>query len=118
MVKKSKIKTRTRTVMGSAPRKRSRRYGSRKFTIPVAVVLGMFPLVNNTWQNYRTSGISGAMRATVMSVTGYDYTTKTWATNRLGNWGPLLMGMAGHWLANRLGLNRRLAFWGVPVVRI
>lgn len=98
---------------------------ARGFTVPVAVLAGLAPIVIDAVEPALTYGLDanslreGANRLT-MGFTGYDPRTKTW-----GHWdylmkglGLTLLGVGAHKLAGKWGINRAIAQAGIPFIRI
>lgn len=111
----TKAIARRRVVYVSRPRSR-RKAG---FTIPVAVVAGFMPLVNQALIGYREGGIQRVSDRVVASMTGYDPATQQWhASHMVHGPLPIVLGILGHKLASRLGVNRALSQAGVPFIRI
>jgi hypothetical protein len=109
-----------------------RRFHKAKMTIPLAIVAGALPGILDTVKNgssngWGTNGSDSGMTTFLGDFFGVQtpaaaeaYTGgKTWSTWRL-KYGlyPLLIGFAGHYAAQKFGLNRMLARARVPLVRI
>ncbi len=98
------------------------RHGHRRagFTIPVSIVAGFAPLVNQAYIGYEAGGIRQAITGTVTSIIPYDPGTKKVSFSNLG-YGlyPILAGMLVHKIVGgALGVNRFLARSGVPWIRL
>jgi hypothetical protein len=107
----------TRTITRYVKVRSKRRHKS--FTIPVGVVLGLVPLVNETIVGFKADGVQGAGQNALAVMTGYYPKTKTWN----GAWlkqglMPLMLGFGVHWLASKMGVNRALGRAGIPLLRI
>ena len=97
--------------------KNIRRRASAKMTIPLAVVAGFVPIVKGVWD--RRTSTSEMTRYLTVSTTGYDPVAKRWTAQYLGEGtGSILGGMAIHWAANKLGINRMLGRARIPLIRI
>lgn len=113
----------TRAVAVRRPSRRyfpRRRYHSRAgFTIPLAVVAGLIPTFQVTYQGYQQGGISAAFNQLTYNLTGYNPANKYWDLMSLvRGWTPIIAGFAVHKLAGYIGINRTLARARVPFIRI
>jgi len=114
MAPKAKTKTITRYV-----KKATRR--ARRFTIPIAAVLGFAPSFSDAWANARgPGGVDLAARIFTRSFTAFDPLTGVWSISylRRGLF-PVLAGIAVHkFIGGSLGINRMLGSSGVPLIRL
>lgn len=107
---------RTRRIYVTRPRARRRSSG---FTAPVLVLAGFMPLVNQAVIGYREGGIQRVSDRVVASLTGYDPATQQWNAAHLVHGAvPIGLGIIGHKLASKLGVNRALAQAGIPFIRL
>lgn len=114
--------------MAKSKKKGGRKTNSlMKIRIPLAIVAGLAPGVVNVWQHRKddpNSAIAGMGAAASRVFLGYASTNRYGYNDTIGfhpyllsyGTGPLLMGVAIHWLANKLGVNRALR--GIPFVQI
>jgi len=98
---------------------------AKHMTIPLAVLAGFTPIALDVLElplknpgdiaNWK----EGANRL-VMGFTSYDPRTKTFGhfDYLAKGLGLVLLGMAAHKVANKMGVNRMLASTGIPLVRI
>lgn len=86
--------------------------------IPLAVVAGFAPLATNIY-SVSGGGIPRMLWMGTQAITGYDTDTqKWWMPNMMKGTFPILMGIAVHKVAARLGINRALGSAGIPFIRI
>ena len=116
-------KTTTKIVYRKTPnpgnpgnRKRRKRNG---ITIPLAVVAGIVPTGIKVYEA-RGGGVSGMAREAGRILTGWDFWNGQWVPGAMRyGLGPMLGGVAVHWLVGqKLGVNRLIARSGLPVLRI
>lgn len=113
-----------------AKRGRNHRNGKRKLIIPMGVVLGFAPGITSTFaqaqNNEPAMSADGWLNHLIRIYTGYSREGgdkylggKHWSTLWF-RWGlyPLLAGMAAHYVAGKIGINRALGRAGVPLIRI
>jgi hypothetical protein len=89
----------------------------RKFTLPLAVVGGMFPTAIGVIN--RRDSVTAMGNFLQLGWTGIDPATNKFslANMRYGAI-PALGGVGVHMIASKLGLNRILAKAGIPIIRI
>lgn len=98
------------------------RGGKRKLTIPLAIVAGFIPAISdvmNTRDQY--GGLLGAIKHTGAGLIGYDTNNGNfvgWRQAKAAGAGGILVGLAVHFGAQKLGINRMIAQAGIPVIRI
>lgn len=100
---------------------RSRVHHKKKFTLPLAIVLGFAPAVVDVIDNVPGFGIPGSILHTGAGLMGYDTVGKRYAgLNQAKAAGlyPLLLGFGVHWAASKFGINRMIARAGIPLIRI
>jgi hypothetical protein len=102
--------------------RRSRHH--KKFTIPLAIVAGFVPIASDTWnsaKNWGWTGPDGGIAKAMIDLTSYNPYYMGGSPDlgalKTGLY-PILLGIGGHWLASRLGINRMIAQAGIPVLRI
>ncbi len=111
----TKAISRTRTVYVQRARSRRRSSG---MTVPIAVLAGFMPLVNQAIIGYQEGGITRVSDRVVASLTGYDPATQKWnAAHMVHGALPITIGIVAHKIAGRLGVNRALSQAGVPFLR-
>ncbi len=115
-------------------RGRSRKGGSRmfskikragrKFTLPIAVVVGFSGPAMRVYGHYKSNGFMGEEGAIgelsrIMTGVNVQKNPATFEAWRL-RYGllPILLGLGVHKLANYIGINRMIAKAGIPVIRI
>lgn len=110
MAKRQRV-SRTRTIYKKV---RSR---AKKFTLPLALVGGMVPVVVGVW-NRKSSGTEIGQYLQ-RGFTGIEPTDGKFKLDnlRLGAM-PLVGGFLVHMIASKLGLNRAIGRSGLPVIRI
>lgn len=97
-------------------RKKFRRGNS--FKIPLAVVAGFGPLASNLYA-VSSGGPQRMLWMGTQAITGYDTDTGVWwAPNMMKGTIPILLGIAVHKIAGRLGINRAIGAAGIPLIRI
>jgi len=103
--------------------KNKKHRAGRKFTLPLAVIAGMTPLVYGTVDHALKNGLVGP------GDTGYDYFIRSltgyspnygFKFGYYAKWGllPIVLGLVVHKGANMFGLNRALASANVPIIRL
>lgn len=98
--------------------KNNKRRRSRNITISAAMTAGIVAYGAQVAHS-RQEGIYGMTRAAVLYGTGFDmYSNRFYFQFLNRGLFPVLGGMALHFLANRLGVNRMIARAGIPLVRI
>lgn len=96
-----------------------RKRSKAKFTIPVALVAGFFPLVANLNAGYKVAGVKGvADRLPGLVGIGTDGKWQGLSVMNERGTTAIVMGFVVHWLAGKFGLNRMIARAGVPFIRI
>ncbi len=111
-------KAKTRTVYRY--KKANPHRSKKRFTLPIAVLLGFAPSISYAWSNFRSTGLEEGVRVFARSFTGYDPASGVWNWAHL-NTGlfPVLMGLAVHkFVGGMLGVNRTLGSAGVPIIRL
>jgi hypothetical protein len=92
----------------------------KAMTVSLAVAGGFIPLGIELYNGYREGGLAVAGNRLSMATTGIDTKGGAWrgdyALRKL--YGPLLVGALAHKMANALGINRMLARWKVPFIRV
>jgi hypothetical protein len=92
------------------------------FTIPLAIVAGFIPAVNDITKNKDSFGGYGASaKHTVAGLVGYDTVTNKyvgWTQAKAAGAPGIVLGFGIHMLASKLGINRMIASAGIPFVRI
>lgn len=114
---------RTRTRYVSRPRRRRKSGG---FTLPLAVLAGFSPSLIEAWNTgYQRKDqpggrLGGMAHVLALDFAAYNTDTHSLDTNHLGTgWGAVILGIAAHKiLGGTLGVNRLLAKYKVPVLRI
>lgn len=113
------IRTRTKT---RVIRVKSRVHHKRKVTIPLAIVAGFIPAINDVRTTTNSAfPVWDAAMHTGAGLLGWDTIGKKfvgWTQMRAAGTPGIIMGFAAHWLAQKLGLNRMIARAGIPWVRI
>jgi len=97
-----------------------KRGGSRKMTLPLAVIAGFAVPVTHSINAYKGGGgVSGAFNQLSMDMTGVSAIDNTFQFTRLkSGLLPVVAGIMVHKAAGYLGINRALAQCGIPLVRI
>jgi hypothetical protein len=109
---------------GKTGKKRSVRMAvqsrSKKFTLPVAVVLGFTPLVARAVDLTRSFGFANALQVLPTSLIPYNVQTRKMDFGQLSNGlYPIIAGLAVHKIVGgMLGVNRALAAARVPLLRL
>lgn len=97
----------------------AKRRRAKSFTLPVAVVAGFGPLAYDTMRGFDQSGFTGAIQRLSLGATGFDPKTGEWyRDNLVRGMGPVVLGMAVHWVASKFGINRALGRAGIPLLRL
>lgn len=112
-----KVTKRRRRSLGRRKRKR----GSRKFTIPLAPVLGLAAGLAKPLQFLLAGQAEYAVVEATRNYTGYDMQTgQFWAPNLMKGLFPLAIGLLVHKFVGGapLNANRMLAAANVPIIRI
>jgi hypothetical protein len=100
-------------------RSKARHRARGKITLPLAALAGFVPLTVFALEGYKVGGIPNAGRRIAQRLTGYDSTANVFISKELmAGWGPILTGMAVHWLAGKVGINRALGRAHVPLLRL
>lgn len=94
-----------------------------KPTVSLALLAGLAPTAAFAIEGFKLGGSEGgfseAAHRLTMRLTGYEWKGGVWSFGEMSKgWAPLLAGMFAHKAANSLGINRQLAQWHVPFVRI
>lgn len=98
---------------------KKRQRGKRKFTIPVAPVVGLIAGLAEPLHRARYGDWDGAIDELSLAYLGYSTRLNKWSINSMARGAaPLLMGLLVHKTASLLGVNRMLAQAGVPIIRI
>ena len=98
--------------------------GKKKFTVSLLTIAGLAPGALNAWNAYQGgapygTGVKSALHSLTYDYTGYDNNARTWSLDGMKRGLlPLALGLAGHKLANKIGINRMFAQAGIPVVRL
>ncbi|MDD1679403.1 MAG: hypothetical protein LUO93_09525 [Methanomicrobiales archaeon] len=105
------------------PRKTKRRHGGhRKFTLPVAPLAGLAAGMYEPVSNAMRGDFKAAIDWTLFNYLGFGgFRTGVLSWHPEGLWRgamPLIVGVAAHKLAGRLGINRAIAKAGVPILRV
>lgn len=114
---KTRATTKRRTTMA----RRKRRSRRRGFTLPMAPIAGMIPMVIRPIQALMEGNTDLALKTFAFDTIGYDIPNKKWDVARmLSNILPLIAGAAVHKYVGGapLNVNRMLAQAGVPIIRI
>lgn len=122
MAAQSRSISRRRTVLVSPPRRRgyyrarSRPAGVR---VPVAIIAGLMPGAMRFLAWVKIGDYNGGLQHLVAQYTGYHIWDGKWSTDEMGNGlYPLMMGVAVHYIANAVGINRWLDKSRVPIIRV
>lgn len=100
-----------------AKKKKSRR--SNSFTLNIAAAAGFIPLAKTAWDGYQFGGFPTMLNEVSAAVTGYNPEQRVWrAQTLMKGTVPILIGLAVHKLASRLGVNRMLGRAKVPFARV
>lgn len=90
-----------------------------QFTIPVAVVLGMAPVIYRYSEGVKVGGFHHGLKEVIASLTGFDYWAGQWRLDNMkGGAFPLFAAFGVHMLATKFGINRVLAQSRIPIIRI
>jgi len=95
---------------------KKRTHHRRKFTLPLAVMAGLSVPVIGTVQRISTPAEIPPYLVAGFTGLGADGQFN-FANLRAGAF-PVMAGMAAHWIASKLGVNRALGQAGVPFIRI
>jgi len=101
--------------------KSKRRYRKPKTTIPVAVVVGGFPLIASVIRGWRNETFRGAGKEALFALTGVDIdNTPHFQPGFMVNGTiPLVAGVLIHkFIGGSMGVNRALGRAHVPLLRI
>lgn len=99
--------------------RKSGKHHKKPFTISLAIVGGFVPLALFAYDGMVTKGPVNAASRIAMRLTGYDTTQEKFYWKELvKGWTPILAGIIGHKVANKLGINRMIAQAGIPILRI
>jgi hypothetical protein len=94
---------------------KKKRHGSKKMTLPMAIMAPVGMMAYYTAQNISRKDDTQLLKDYV----GYDNHAKTWnLAGPVQFYGPLAVGAAIHFLAGRFGVNRALGRAGIPFIRI
>lgn len=100
-----------------AKTKKFHRRGNQ-FKLPLAVIAGFGPLASNLYA-VSPGGPQRMLWMGTQAITGYDTDTGVWwAPNLMKGTIPILLGVAVHKIAGRLGINRAIGAAGIPFIRI
>lgn len=95
------------------------RHRRAQMTIPLAVVGGFVPLAVRGYNGFQANGIMGGVDGIASGVTGYSVFDKKWHPEVMMEYmAPVAAGFLVHAIANRLGVNRLLGRYRIPLVRI
>jgi len=112
-------KTKTRTVVRYAPRKRSRR--RNRMTLPIGIIAPVAITAVKAAGVYQSTGsLESAGRNYFAYYTGYTGNpAKSWEWQYM-KYGllPLALGAFVHKLASKAGINNMIARTGIPFIRI
>lgn len=102
-----------------AARTKSRRRSKRKFTLPMAPIIGFIPYVQEVRRVWKYGGMRDVAKI-APKVVGWDGFTNSWHIKYIGHVGgwAIVAGFLAHIMANRLGVNRMIANAGIPIIRI
>lgn len=103
--------------------RRKRRRGARKFTLPLAPILGIAAGTNawGAWNNFARGEFADGIEKVTAAFTGYSTKSMNWEPTRLMHGLlPTVIGIMVHKFVGGppLNLNRSLASAGVPFLRI
>lgn len=88
-------------------------------TLPMAVILGFYPLANQGLAGFQAGGLKGAAKQMTLALTGFNADDSKFYFEWLkAGLVPILAGAGVHWAANKFGINRALARSGIPLLRI
>lgn len=98
--------------------RRSGPRGKRSFTLPLLVVAGIVPGISRMWDS-KAGGLTGVTNTASQIYLGYNPTdgSRNFSNLKYGTL-PIVMGILGHFLASKLGINRALGRAGIPVFRL
>ncbi len=90
-----------------------------KTTIPIAIVAGLAPVALFAYDGLKTGGIGEVPHRIIGRLTGYDINVGKFNMEELSKgWLPILLGLTVHKVAQKTGINRQIARWGIPYIRI
>jgi hypothetical protein len=93
-----------------------------KMTIPLGIVAGFIPAINDARVNSSNfGGIGNSAMHTAAGLIGWDTVTNKWVgltQMKAAGAGGVLIGFAAHYIASKMGVNRALGRAGVPFIRI
>jgi hypothetical protein len=103
--------------------KRRRTHHKAKFTIPLAIVAGFAggPVASTIAYKNRSGDWGKALMWEGGSLVGYDTENSRYAGySQMVKAGiyPLAIGFAGHFIAQKFGINKMIARAGIPFIRI
>lgn len=101
-------------------RKRATRRKKKTFTVPMLIALPIASQASQFYYEWQREGIQKATAWVVSRYTGYNrYGSPRWQFRNLETGAlPLVLGLVGHKLANKFGLNRAIANAGIPFIRL
>lgn len=92
---------------------------ANNFTISLASVAGFVPLAKTLYDGYQFGGFSTMLNELSASMTGYNPEVKVWRAQTLMKGAvPVVIGLAVHKVASKLGINRMLGRAKVPFLRV
>lgn len=96
-------------------KRKGRRNGG--LTLPVAVIAGFAPLAVNVINT--PGGLEPKAWMLTQALTGYDTRAQRfWFPNLMKGAIPIILGIIGHKVANKLGVNSALSRAGIPFIRV
>lgn len=101
-----------------AKNKNRRRHSSGFVLPPLLPIMGMSVPVIASYQVQKQTGggISDFVSAMTVKLTGFSTADHKFHFNELrGGAVPIIAGFAGHWLAGRIGINRMLGRYKIPI---
>jgi len=101
-------KSATSTIVVRPPRAGRARHHRRTRAAPsLAILMGFAPTLIYAYQGLAVNGPYEAVTRAMARITGYSMTERKWKLNELiDGWGPILLGIVAHKVANKTGLNR------------
>lgn len=90
-------------------------------TIPLGIVAGFIPAINDVRKNVPNYGVLGSIQHTSAGLIGWDTVSGKWVgwtQMKYAGTPGMLAGFAAHIIANKVGLNRALSRARIPLIRI
>lgn len=101
--------------------KKKKRYSRKKAQFSLGVAAGMAPLLSTAYKGWKSGGFNadgGLPEAVSTALFGVD-AAGTFEFHRMKRGAlPLVMGVLGHKVATKLGINRAISSAGIPYLRI